>query len=402
MPSEVSTTMPHPLADQLKHKAFPHLARALRTRAIAIADSWMEVVREVMPQMDRLTVAEMRNHIPEVLDAIAAALDSSNRDDLNGLLAEAANHGLARYLTDQSLLDLFEEQRLLRGAIVVEIEKQLDDQIQVAESAALHATIDIMLQQSILAMVEKQNEQLRAAAEAEVKFMAFLGHDLNNNLFLVNAALDHIKRQITNLRECQVSLDSLNTAQQAIQKTVHGMKRLLERERLRKSGVKPTFKKLNLLDTASSIARQFRDEARKKGLQIEVKSQPPPEQATVDTDEELIALVLQNLVHNAVKYSDRGTIEIAINHIQPAPQENQPNCWQITVADQGPGIEPQQRQRIFEAFKRGDSFGHEGIGLGLVIASQAAALLNAQLHLESKQGPGGGSKFSLSLPVEQP
>ena len=392
----------HPLADQLHHHPFPQLSQALRARAEPIADSWMEVVHEVMPQMQRLNLEELRNTIPNILEAIAVGLESESRDDLQQLLEQAPEHGFARFATEHSLLDMFAEQRLLRGVIVVEIEQQLDHQINATESAALHATIDLMVQQASLSMVEKQKEQLRAAAEGEVKFMEFLSHDLSNNLFIINTALDHIKHQIQSMSECKIDLESLTTAQQVIGKTTHGMRRLLEHERLRKSGEKPTIKRLNLLDIADTIAKQFQEAAHRKGLRVEVQSQQPREELTAGTDEDLLGLVLRNLVDNAVKYSERGTVQITVNRIQA--DNDHPNGWRISVADQGPGIKPEQRERIFEAFKRGEAFGHKGIGLGLAIASQAARLLDGQLTVESKtatleeNGEASGSTFSLSLP----
>jgi signal transduction histidine kinase len=389
----------HPLANQLKHKAFPALANALRKRAIAIADSWMEVVRQVIPRMDCLTVTEMRDSIPEVLEAIAAALESDHLEDIADLLKQASKHGFERFLTAQSLLDLFEEQRLLRGVIVVEVEKEVDHQIQIPESAALHATIDIMLQQSILAMVDKQKEQLREAAEAEVKFIAFLSHDLQNNLLAIHFALDHIRQQVRQRPEGNISLESLTDAQDAIQKTISGMKRLLEHERLRKSGAKPNLKPLNVLDIANRIAKQFHNDAQRKGINIEIKSQQPAEETSFETDEELISLILQNIVGNAVKFAERGKVEIVINRVQP--DAHQPGRFMIAVHDQGPGIDPKHHKDIFEAFKRGEAFGHEGVGLGLAIASQAARLLDGQLEVESRRGLDSGSTFSVSLPARR-
>ena len=54
--------------------------------------------------------------------------------------------------------------------------------MEAMESAALHAAIDVMLQRSVIALVDQQKNQLRVAAETELKFLSFLSHDLNNNL----------------------------------------------------------------------------------------------------------------------------------------------------------------------------------------------------------------------------
>jgi signal transduction histidine kinase len=68
----------------------------------------------------------------------------------------------------------------------------------------------------------------------------------------------------------------------------------------------------------------------------------------------------------------------------------------LWVSDEGPGIAPEQMGHIFEAFRRGEIYGQQGVGLGLAIASQAAKLLDAILSVESRLGVG--TTFRLTLP----
>ena len=68
--------------------------------------------------------------------------------------------------------------------------------MDVPESAALHAAIDVMLQRSVIALVEQQKAQLRAAAETELKFLSFLSHDLNNNLNNVTLSLEVLGQEL--------------------------------------------------------------------------------------------------------------------------------------------------------------------------------------------------------------
>ena len=68
----------------------------------------------------------------------------------------------------------------------------------------------------------------------------------------------------------------------------------------------------------------------------------------------------------------------------------------ITVSDQGPGMEPEQLERLFAPFVRGDTHGQAGVGLGLFIARQAAEILGASLRADSKVGQG--TTFHLQLP----
>jgi signal transduction histidine kinase len=117
-----------------------------------------------------------------------------------------------------------------------------------------------------------------------------------------------------------------------------------------------------------------------------------PADAVMTGDGELVRLVLQNLIANAVKYSSRGTVRARAEQ-----QENgRKGGWMLSVSDEGPGIAPDHLTHIFEAFRRGEMHGQQGVGLGLAIASRAAKLLNAELTVESKLGVG--STFRLALP----
>jgi signal transduction histidine kinase len=110
----------------------------------------------------------------------------------------------------------------------------------------------------------------------------------------------------------------------------------------------------------------------------------------VASDPELITLVVQNFIGNAIKYSNKGTVRI-----RGMCQKGSSKC-QISVSDEGPGIAYEHLGRIFEAFQRGDAHGQPGVGLGLAIASQAAKLLGAEVRVESIIGVG--STFTLILP----
>ena len=68
--------------------------------------------------------------------------------------------------------------------------------------------------------------------------------------------------------------------------------------------------------------------------------------------------------------------------------------WSLAIADQGPGIAPEHRERIFDAFTRGDTFGKSGVGLGLAIAFESAKRLGGQLTVDSHLG----SVFRLTMP----
>jgi signal transduction histidine kinase len=241
----------------------------------------------------------------------------------------------------------------------------------------------------VIALVEQQKLQLRDAAETELKFLSFLSHDMNNNLNSITISLQGLGVDLEEAGGFAAAQESLALAQQYIRDTVVGMRRMLDHERLRKSAAAPTFSPVDLYAAATKVVSQFAREATAKGMTLSVEVTPG---TIVDSDGELLALVLQNLVGNGVKYSTGGAIRVGFG---AGVNTDRQALW---VSDDGPGIAPETIGHIFEAFRRGDIHGQ--LGLGLAIVSQAAKLLGASLTVESKVGKG--STFRLELPVGAP
>ena len=233
-------------------------------------------------------------------------------------------------------------------------------------------------------------DRLREAAEFKLKQLSFLSHDLNNNLSAVNLHLEFLKERLAKLPEFEADVSALRLAQQSIAQTTRGMRRLIAYERIRRQPAEPRILPVNLSDVIYNIAAQFRETAGGKGVGISVEA---PHRAVVHSDGDLIALVVQNLVGNAVKYSGAGgVVRLRARHFRDGDH------WVLSVSDQGPGIEAEHLEQIFAPFQRAvTQGGAEGVGLGLAIASEAAKHLGARLSVESQAGIG--STFQLALPV---
>ena len=121
----------------------------------------------------------------------------------------------------------------------------------------------------------------------------------------------------------------------------------------------------------------------------------PAELPTIETDGPKLKQILLNMISNALKFTEKGTVTISV-HDFPADKK-----IQFVVADTGIGIPPEQTPHIFERFRQVDSsqtrsFG--GLGLGLHIVKEFTALIGGKITLESE--PGMGSTFTLTIPPE--
>jgi signal transduction histidine kinase len=138
----------------------------------------------------------------------------------------------------------------------------------------------------------------------------------------------------------------------------------------------------------SEIASHFTYQAREKGTALEVSA---PDACMIVSDREMLTIIFQNLISNALKYAPRGTIRV-LGEAQPDG-----SCL-VRIKDEGPGIPPDKLAQLFTAFTRGQTYGQPGVGLGLSIARQAADLIGARIWAESQ--PGDGCTFFVQIPKE--
>ncbi len=372
----------------LEARSFGALANALRARITAIVREYEETVDRLIPAADELTRKQVRDSVPEVLEQIAQALESKNPAEAWTLVELSIEHGVTRFHQQYDVKQLITEFRLLRRIVSEEVTAELQRELSLPEVLALATGLDLYLQQGVVGFVEYQRGELRAASEMEAKYLSYLSHDLRNNLNAVTLMLEVLHRRLNDVPEFAEDAEDVAALQRSIGETVQGMDRLLQAERLRTKVIEARFVVLELRALVHHVVRQHQQYAATKNLEV---AAVVPEGATVETDPELLGVILQNLIGNAVKYSNKGRIEIGAA---------EKSGWEISVADQGPGIPPEHQGRIFDAFSRGDTHGQAGVGLGLTIASRAAEVIGARLTFESS--PGLGTTFRLLLPPRPP
>ncbi|HEX8522476.1 MAG TPA: sensor histidine kinase [Tepidisphaeraceae bacterium] len=374
--------------DLLKFQAFPELAAALRAQREAIVQRWQAAVEETLPQAHTLTLTQLRNDLPVTLEQMSLALEATDPRATKDLMDVALNHGEVRFDQNFNLGELMIEFSLLRPILIDEITRGLGRIVSIEEIIALNLGVDIAARRSVVSFVNQQKAELQALVEAQTKYLSFLSHDLRGGLNGVLLMLEVLRRDLADEPKFGESLNDLEVMRRSILETVGTMDRFLHAERFRKGKVQVRLSQVNLHDLIASLANQFSYSAKEKDLKLEMDV---PAEAQVSSDAQLINLILQNLIGNAIKYSKRGTIRITATDSL---------SWKIAVQDQGPGIAQDKLSTMFHHFTRGDTHGQAGTGLGLSIAKQAADLLSAKLWAESQLGVG--STFFLELPVHMP
>jgi signal transduction histidine kinase len=375
--------------DLLALRAMPEVAAALRARAQRIIESWTAAVERYVPDADPLTVKQVRNSIPTVLEKMALALES-DRPEATGVLEEVGTaHGVARFQEHYNIDEVLVEYRLLRRIVFDELQDAVGAKLTFSDAIAVDMGIDTALHRGVMSFVAHLTEKLKSATDTESKYLTYLSHDLRNKLNGVTLTLEWLSQRLADVPDLREEAGDLASLRNSVAETIEGMDRLLQAERLRKQAVELKLGPVDLHRLGGDLVAQFLRQAAGKGLRLE-NAVPPG--AAAYSDRELITLVLQNLLGNAIKFSVRGTVRVEA--------ANDPLGWRLAVTDEGPGIAPDRVGALFDAFSRGETHGQQGMGLGLTIASHAARLLGSDLRVDSILAKG--STFSLTLPPANP
>jgi signal transduction histidine kinase len=221
------------------------------------------------------------------------------------------------------------------------------------------------------------------ASRAKSRFLAAASHDLRQPLHalaLYSGALS-LRAPEAGCAELVTQIDSTVSSLSAL------FESLLDISKLDAGAVKPELKRIDVSAVIDRIKSEFRAIAHEKGLELLVSSSD----ATVETDPVLFERILRNLVDNAIKYTQDGTVELSANVVG--------NGLRIAVSDTGPGIPEGERERIFEEFYQignSERDRQHGLGLGLALVRRLAKLLDIPLDMTSE--PGKGSVFAVTLP----
>ncbi len=223
----------NPVLDVLLAGSFTELAAVLRGQADAIVPSWENMVREVLPAADALTISQLRDHIPMTLDRLADVLESTSIGTINQFILETGQHGNLRFEQGFNIDELLIEYRLLRRALIEHVESSLNRRTTIREDVALNMGIDIILHNGITAFVEHRTTDAAHDPIAAARVLSTLSHDLRNNISAVMLTLELLRRKLTTQPRLADDLSDLKVARQTLMETIEGIERLARGVRAR-------------------------------------------------------------------------------------------------------------------------------------------------------------------------
>jgi signal transduction histidine kinase len=233
----------------------------------------------------------------------------------------------------------------------------------------------------------RMQEELRRQETARRSFVATASHELRTPLTMLQGTMELLDEDLRDGLDIDDAQEQVANARRELRRLSALASELLDLSRL-DAAVQLRSEPVELGELARAVAAEFGLRAAEREVPIEVV--PPPAPCWAKADPAACARVVRILIDNALRYAPKGEPIVVIT-------EQLGDRSIVEVADRGPGVPEDERERIFERFHRGRAAGAEsGFGLGLAIGRELAERMNGTLLLEDSDV---GACFQLALPA---
>lgn len=244
-----------------------------------------------------------------------------------------------------------------------------------------HERTDLALQEA--------KDKAEAANLAKTRYMSGLSHELRTPLNAIYGFAQLLEKD-ADLENWRPSLTSIRRSSEHLAGLIDG---LLDIARIEAGRIEIMRDQINLRILLNQVGSIFKEDARRKGIDLNVVTEGwlP---TFVRSDEKRLRQIIINLLSNAIRYTERGSVTLRFNYRNEVAI--------IEVQDTGFGIAPEHMDSIWRPFERGERRDVQGSGLGLTITKLLVEILGGEIDVVSELGQGSTFRVRLMLPSVTP
>jgi len=340
-------------------------------------------VRE-LPSARHLDTPTLNDHIPQLIDEMAAALETRSDETIPEALNTQSPpaHGLQRLLDGFDIEEVVAEYNILRGCIH-DLAGANELTLQGKPFHILNRVLDGAIGLAVQKFAAGRALEVRQRRE---EYLAFVAHDLRTPLGAILLA--------TSVLETALPAQNIGAEQARMFKTlrrnVHNLNGLVDKVLQENSSPESDLvnrlerRAFDLWPLVESLVHDLHPVARAAGTRL---VNQVPDDLVIYADAGLLKRIFQNVIANAIAYAPHGEVVIAA---QQSVAEGATECW---VSDNGAGI---SAERLGKVFDKGETDpGNVGWGLGLAIVKTFVEAHDGEVSVESKEGQGALFRFTL-------
>ena len=366
------------------------LATLIRRERDALLSEWRKKVRS-LPAAQHLDTPTLNDHVPQLIEELAAALQARSDETIPEALSEASPpaHGLQRVADGYDIEEVVAEYNILRGC-VHDLAQANGLTLQGKPFHILNRVLDGAIGLAVKTFATGQASEVRGRRE---EYLAFVAHDLRTPLNAISLATGVLELALPARSASAAHAQMFKTLRRNVKHLDALVSKVIEENTglLSELGVKLERRTFDLWPLVEALVHDLDPLAHGAGTRL---VNEVPDDLSVYADAGLLRRIFQNVIANAIAHTPRGEVLIGARQSESGA-EGTLECW---VRDNGEGIPPERLEKVFDKLET-DSAKEGGWGLGLAIVKTFVEAHDGAVSVASKEGLG--STFRFTLPPRQ-